>query len=138
MPRAADPSRQAWRGTGKHVRRMPPTTISPGDAEASRIPLEQLFTPSPYPRGSVPVAGPGAFNLPAACEPWPLPAGSTCCPGSRQAPPAVWWWSPLLPRRGRLDFTRLDPVVGWRQELQAYADSKLAKRVVRQGACHSA
>ncbi|XP_037665371.1 dehydrogenase/reductase SDR family member 13 [Choloepus didactylus] len=30
-------------------------------------------------------------------------------------------------RRGRLDFTRLDrPVVGWRQELRAYADSKLA------------
>ncbi|ELK26943.1 Dehydrogenase/reductase SDR family member 13 [Myotis davidii] len=30
-------------------------------------------------------------------------------------------------RRGRLDFTRLDrPVVGWQQELRAYADSKLA------------
>ncbi|XP_008064873.1 dehydrogenase/reductase SDR family member 13 [Carlito syrichta] len=30
-------------------------------------------------------------------------------------------------RRGRLDFKRLDrPVVGWRQELRAYADSKLA------------
>ena len=30
-------------------------------------------------------------------------------------------------RRGRLDFTRLNrPVVGWRQELRAYADSKLA------------
>ncbi|XP_036264512.1 dehydrogenase/reductase SDR family member 13 [Pipistrellus kuhlii] len=30
-------------------------------------------------------------------------------------------------RRGRLDFARLDrPVVGWQQELRAYADSKLA------------
>ncbi|XP_038615298.1 dehydrogenase/reductase SDR family member 13 isoform X2 [Tachyglossus aculeatus] len=30
-------------------------------------------------------------------------------------------------RRGRLDFARLDqPVAGWRQELRAYADSKLA------------
>uniref|UniRef100_A0A452U545 Dehydrogenase/reductase 13 n=1 Tax=Ursus maritimus TaxID=29073 RepID=A0A452U545_URSMA len=43
------------------------------------------------------------------------------------APSRVVVVSSAAHRRGRLDFTRLDrPVVGWRQELRAYADSKLA------------
>lgn len=43
------------------------------------------------------------------------------------APSRVVIVSSAAHRRGRLDFTRLDcPVVGWQQELRAYADSKLA------------
>nr|XP_004664572.2 dehydrogenase/reductase SDR family member 13 [Jaculus jaculus] len=43
------------------------------------------------------------------------------------APSRVVVVSSAAHRRGRLDFTRLNrPVVGWRQELRAYADSKLA------------
>ena len=43
------------------------------------------------------------------------------------APSRVVVVSSAAHRRGHLDFTRLDhPVVGWRQELRAYADSKLA------------
>uniref|UniRef100_A0A4W2DS71 Dehydrogenase/reductase SDR family member 13 n=1 Tax=Bos indicus x Bos taurus TaxID=30522 RepID=A0A4W2DS71_BOBOX len=43
------------------------------------------------------------------------------------APSRVVVVSSAAHRRGRLDFTRLDhPVVGWRQELRAYANSKLA------------
>ncbi|CAO2644337.1 Dehydrogenase/reductase SDR family member 13 [Lemmus lemmus] len=43
------------------------------------------------------------------------------------APSRVVVVSSAAHRRGRLDFTRLDcPVVGWQQELRAYADSKLA------------
>ena len=43
------------------------------------------------------------------------------------APSRVVVVSSAAHRRGRLDFTHLDrPVVGWRQELRAYADSKLA------------
>ncbi|XP_032701327.1 dehydrogenase/reductase SDR family member 13 [Lontra canadensis] len=50
-----------------------------------------------------------------------LPRLKTC------APSRVVVVSSAAHRRGRLDFTRLDrPVVGWRQELRAYADSKLA------------
>lgn len=50
-----------------------------------------------------------------------LPRLKTC------APSRVVVVSSAAHQRGRLDFTRLDrPVVGWRQELRAYADSKLA------------
>ncbi|XP_005402765.1 PREDICTED: dehydrogenase/reductase SDR family member 13 [Chinchilla lanigera] len=50
-----------------------------------------------------------------------LPLLKTC------APSRVVVISSAAHRRGRLDFTRLDrPVVGWQQELRAYADSKLA------------
>uniref|UniRef100_A0A8C9C9H1 Dehydrogenase/reductase 13 n=1 Tax=Phocoena sinus TaxID=42100 RepID=A0A8C9C9H1_PHOSS len=50
-----------------------------------------------------------------------LPRLKTC------APSRVVVVSSAAHSRGRLDFTRLDcPVVGWRQELRAYADSKLA------------
>ncbi|XP_012871826.1 PREDICTED: dehydrogenase/reductase SDR family member 13 [Dipodomys ordii] len=43
------------------------------------------------------------------------------------APSRVVVVSSAAHRRGHLDFTRLDqPVVGWQQELRAYADSKLA------------
>ncbi|XP_010640580.1 dehydrogenase/reductase SDR family member 13 [Fukomys damarensis] len=43
------------------------------------------------------------------------------------APSRVVMVSSAAHQRGRLDFTRLDrPVVGWQQELRAYADSKLA------------
>lgn len=50
-----------------------------------------------------------------------LPRLKTC------APSRVVVVSSAAHRRGRLDFTRLDrPVVGWQQELRAYADSKLA------------
>uniref|UniRef100_A0A8C9UP77 Dehydrogenase/reductase 13 n=1 Tax=Spermophilus dauricus TaxID=99837 RepID=A0A8C9UP77_SPEDA len=43
------------------------------------------------------------------------------------APSRVVGVSSAAHRRGHLDFTRLDrPVVGWQQELRAYADSKLA------------
>ncbi|EHB13326.1 Dehydrogenase/reductase SDR family member 13 [Heterocephalus glaber] len=50
-----------------------------------------------------------------------LPRLKTC------APSRVVVVSSAAHRRGHLDFTRLDrPVVGWQQELRAYADSKLA------------
>lgn len=50
-----------------------------------------------------------------------LPRLKTC------APSRVVVVASAAHRRGRLDFTRLDhPVVGWQQELRAYADSKLA------------
>lgn len=50
-----------------------------------------------------------------------LPRLKTCTPSR------VVVVSSAAHRRGRLDFTRLDrPVVGWQQELRAYADSKLA------------
>uniref|UniRef100_A0A8C9AVK6 Dehydrogenase/reductase 13 n=1 Tax=Prolemur simus TaxID=1328070 RepID=A0A8C9AVK6_PROSS len=50
-----------------------------------------------------------------------LPRLKTC------APSRVVVVSSAAHRRGCLDFKRLDrPVVGWRQELRAYADSKLA------------
>lgn len=50
-----------------------------------------------------------------------LPRLKTC------APSRVVVVSSAAHRRGRLNFTRLDrPVVGWQQELRAYADSKLA------------
>uniref|UniRef100_A0A2K6GP04 Dehydrogenase/reductase 13 n=1 Tax=Propithecus coquereli TaxID=379532 RepID=A0A2K6GP04_PROCO len=50
-----------------------------------------------------------------------LPRLKTC------APSRVVVVSSAAHRRGRLDFKRLDrPVVGWQQELRAYADSKLA------------
>ncbi|XP_062968444.1 dehydrogenase/reductase SDR family member 13 [Cynocephalus volans] len=50
-----------------------------------------------------------------------LPRLKTCTPSR------VVVVSSAAHRRGRLDFTCLDrPVVGWRQELRAYADSKLA------------
>uniref|UniRef100_G3UBL6 Dehydrogenase/reductase 13 n=1 Tax=Loxodonta africana TaxID=9785 RepID=G3UBL6_LOXAF len=43
------------------------------------------------------------------------------------APSRVVVVSSAAHRRGRLDFTRLNhPVIGWQQELRAYADSKLA------------
>uniref|UniRef100_A0A8C0X8P9 Flotillin n=1 Tax=Castor canadensis TaxID=51338 RepID=A0A8C0X8P9_CASCN len=43
------------------------------------------------------------------------------------APSRVVVVSSAAHRRGHLDFTRLNhPVIGWRQELRAYADSKLA------------
>lgn len=50
-----------------------------------------------------------------------LPRLKTCTPSR------VVVVSSAAHRRGRLDFKRLDrPVVGWQQELRAYADSKLA------------
>lgn len=50
-----------------------------------------------------------------------LPRLKTCTPSR------VVVVSSAAHRRGHLDFTRLDrPVVGWQQELRAYADSKLA------------
>ncbi|XP_004454383.1 dehydrogenase/reductase SDR family member 13 [Dasypus novemcinctus] len=50
-----------------------------------------------------------------------LPRLKTCVPSR------VVVVSSAAHRRGHLDFTRLDrPVVGWQQELRAYADSKLA------------
>lgn len=94
------------------------------------IPLEQLLTPSPCPRDQFLWPNPGVlYNLllrvnhigPFLLTHLLLPRLKTC------APSRVVVVSSAAHRRGRLDFTRLDcPVVGWRQELRAYADSKLA------------
>lgn len=112
------------RGTGKHVRRMPPTTISPGDAEASKDPSGAVVFHTAT--GISSVAGPGAFALLLPCEPHrpasapaapaqdkrpqPCGGGLLCCPPPEAASIShAWtaqWWA-----GGRL----------W-----AYADSKLA------------
>lgn len=131
-PGAAIPSSQVLRGASGHVGRVPPTSISQMEKHGPvGLPLEQYSYLACPPASGISSCGRTRepFNLllrvnhvsPFLLTHLLLPRLKTCTPSR------VVVVSSAAHRRGRLDFKRLDrPVVGWQQELRAYADSKLA------------